>query len=80
MPNMFTELCTQSLAGVAERRFVVGKSRFKRQLHTFKIGGAVVFCRQGCKLALVIGHLSGKFEVLTGKQGSLIGHPDAPHL
>ena len=31
---------------------------------------------QGCKLAPVIGHLSGKFEVLTGKLRSLIGHPD----
>ena len=30
--NVFTELCTQSLAGVVERRFVVGKSRFKRGL------------------------------------------------
>ena len=35
---------------------------------------------QGCKLAPVIGHLSGKFEVLTGKLRSLIGQPDGPHL
>ena len=35
---------------------------------------------QGCKLAPVIGHLSAKFEVLTGKLRSLIGHPDGPHL
>ena len=28
VPNVFTEFCTQSLAGVIERRFVVGKSRF----------------------------------------------------
>jgi len=34
--------------------------------------------KQGCKLAPVIGHLSGKFEVLTGKLRSLIGHPDGP--
>ena len=31
---------------------------------------------QGCKLAPVIGHLSGKFEVLTGKLLSLTGHSD----
>ena len=32
IPNEFTELCTQSLAEVVERRFVVGKFRFKRGL------------------------------------------------
>ena len=35
---------------------------------------------QGYKLAPVIGHLSAKFEVLTGKLRSLIGHPDGPLL
>ena len=35
---------------------------------------------QGCKLAPVIGQLSGEFKVLTGKLRSLIGHPDGPHL
>ena len=32
MPNVLTELCTQSLAGVIERGFVVGKSRFESGL------------------------------------------------
>ena len=29
---MLTELCTESLVGVVERRFVIGKSCFKRVL------------------------------------------------
>ena len=32
MPNLFTQLCTQSVAGVFERRLVVGKSHFKQGL------------------------------------------------
>lgn len=39
-----------------------------------------LFPFQGCKLAPVIGHLSAKFEVLTGKLRSLIGHHDGPLL
>ena len=32
MPNMLAELCAVPFAGVVERRFVVGKSCFKRGL------------------------------------------------
>ena len=41
---------------------------------------ALASSQQDCKLAPVIGHLSAKFEVLTGKLRSLVGHPDGPLL
>ena len=47
MPNVFTKFCTQSLAGVVERRFVVGKSPFKRGLgetHISLVWLAVLRC------------------------------------
>ena len=50
MPNVLTELCTPSLVWVIERRFVVGKSRFKRGLYEphISLGWPAVFCGHSC--------------------------------
>ena len=51
-PNMLTELCTESLVGVVERRFVIGKSCFKRVLSesNISLGWPVIF---SCHCSLV---------------------------